>query len=73
MALALVDSPPAGQRVDDVESVSANGPEGELANGPLESLALVDDFDPQTLVIERRRQLDGATAVNDRVGYELAG
>jgi hypothetical protein len=73
VACALVDSPAARDRVNSVESQSADVVEVSIANDPLESFPLVDDLDHQAVLVEVPENLDPATPMNDRVRYELGG
>lgn len=73
VACALVDRPAARDRVNGVESQSADVVEISVANDPLESFPLVDDLDHQAVLVKVPENLDPATPMNDRVRYELGG
>jgi hypothetical protein len=71
LAAALVESPAAGEGIDDVESPSADAIELVLANGVLEPVALVDHLDEQTVLVKLGAELDPAPTMHERVRDQL--
>jgi hypothetical protein len=67
-----VDSPPAGDRLDDREPAPGQLIERDLTGGVLEAQALIHHFDQQTILIKLTAEEDPSNAVRDGIRHQLA-
>ena len=72
VARTVVDPPAARERVYEAESPAPDAVEATLRNDAFEPLPVIDHLDDQMVLVETRVQLDGASAVHERVCHQFA-